>query len=89
MVSVWCHYDALSDAPLQDKVALLQLLSHRLAPTPLRVRLNRACAHFFVSDPKAPVLPGIQGALAIALVIGVAAQLLYLRKLRQAIALPD
>jgi hypothetical protein len=36
-----------------------------------------------VTDPKAPLLLGTQGALVIALIIGVAAQVFYLRSQRQ------
>ena len=46
--------------------------------------------HPLVTDPKAPVLLAIQGALAIALIAGVAAQLFYLRKPKQvAVAQPN
>jgi hypothetical protein len=45
--------------------------------------------HPLVTDPKAPLLLGAQGALVIALIIGVIAQLFYLRRQRQiASALP-
>jgi hypothetical protein len=39
--------------------------------------------HPLVTDPKAPLLLGTQGALVIALIIGVAAQVFYLRSQRQ------
>jgi hypothetical protein len=43
--------------------------------------------HPIVADPKAPLLLGAQGALVVALIIGVTAQVLYLRKQRQAAAM--
>jgi hypothetical protein len=46
--------------------------------------------HPLVTDLKSPLLLESQGALVIALIVGVAAQLFYLRRQRQmAIALPD
>jgi hypothetical protein len=46
--------------------------------------------HPFAADPKAPLLVDTQGALLVALIVGVAAQLFYLRKhSRLALALPD
>ncbi len=39
--------------------------------------------HPWVTDPKSPVLLGAQGALVLALIIGVTAQLFYLRRHRQ------
>ncbi len=38
--------------------------------------------HPLVTDPKSPVLLGAQGALAVALIIGVTAQVIYLRRQR-------
>lgn len=46
--------------------------------------------HPLVTDLKSPLLLGSQGALVIALIVGVAAQLFHLRRQRQmTIALPD
>jgi hypothetical protein len=46
--------------------------------------------HPWITDPKSPVLLETQGVLVIALIVGVAAQLIYLRRQRQVtIALPD
>jgi len=45
--------------------------------------------HPFVTDPKSPVLLATQGALVLALIIGVVAQVIHLRRQRQTIALPD
>jgi hypothetical protein len=60
----------------------LSLTTFLLAVPTISETLRRVPdGHPLVSDPKAPVLLAIQGALAIALVIGVTAQLFYLRKL--------
>ena len=40
--------------------------------------------HPLVTDPKSPLLLGAQGALVVALIIGVIAQVLYLRRQRNA-----
>jgi hypothetical protein len=45
--------------------------------------------HPFVTDPKSPVLLATQAALVIALIIGVVAQVIQLRRQRQTIARPD
>ena len=45
--------------------------------------------HPIVADPKSPLLLGAQGALVVALIIGVTAQVLYLRKQRQVAALTE
>lgn len=80
---------ALGRAAIYVETICLSLTAFLLAVPSVSETLRRVPdGHPLVTDPKAPVLLGIQGALAVALVVGVVAQLFYLRKRPQAPAAP-
>jgi hypothetical protein len=75
---------ALGRVAVYIETISLSLTAFLLAVPSVSETLRRVPnGHPWVTDPKAPVLLAIQGLLAIALVIGVAAQLFYLRKPKQ------
>jgi len=82
---------ALGRLAIYIETISLSLTAFLLAVPSVSETLRRVPdGHPLVTDPKAPVLLAIQGALAIALIAGVAAQLFYLRKPQQvAVAQPN
>ena len=82
---------ALGRLAIYIETISLSLTAFLLAVPSVSETLRRVPdGHPWVTDPKAPVLLAIQGALAIALIAGVAAQLFYLRKPQQvAVAQPN